>query len=155
MGGEIAQVITYSGLPVVLKDIDQSQLDLARRKVEGIYQRRVDKGKMTTGQVQEKLDLIDYTLEYDDFADVDIVVEAVVERLPVKQQVFREVEEVAPGAVLATNTSTIPVGQLAVELQWPERFCGLHFFHPVGERPLVEIVRGAKTATRAPPQTET
>ena len=79
MGGGIAQVVTYSGLPVVIKDIVQEQLDLARRHVEEIYQSRADKGKMTPGQVQEKLGLIEYTLNYDGFSDVDIIIEAVPE----------------------------------------------------------------------------
>ena len=81
---------------MVVKDIDQGQLDLAREHVEGIYQSRVDKGKMTAGQMQEKLDLIEYTLDYDDFADVDIVIEAVPEVMAIKQQVFKELDEVCP-----------------------------------------------------------
>ena len=108
MGGGIAQVVTYSGLPVVVKDIDQGQLDLARKHVEGIYQSRVDKGKMTAGQVQEKLDLIEYTLSYDDFADVDIVIEAVPEMMKIKQQVYRELDEVCPpDTIFASNTSAL------------------------------------------------
>ncbi len=89
MGGGIAQVVTYSGLPVVVKDIDQKQLDLAREHVEKIYQDRVDKGKMTPGQVQEKLGLIEYTLTYDGFSDVDIVIEAVPEVMKIKQRCTR------------------------------------------------------------------
>ncbi|RPI78583.1 MAG: hypothetical protein EHM41_24575, partial [Chloroflexi bacterium] len=77
MGGGIAQVVSFSGLPVVVKDIDEKQLDLARNHVEGIYQSRIDKGKMTAGQVQEKLSLIEYSLDYSGFSDVDIVIEAV------------------------------------------------------------------------------
>ena len=88
MGAEIAQVITYSGLPVIVKDIDQGQLDLARETVEGIYRRRVDKVKMTSSQMQEKLDLIEYTLDYEEFADVDIVIEEVPEGMKIKQQVY-------------------------------------------------------------------
>jgi 3-hydroxyacyl-CoA dehydrogenase/enoyl-CoA hydratase/3-hydroxybutyryl-CoA epimerase len=146
MGGEIAQVITYSGLPVVLKDVDQGQLDLARRKVEGIYQRRVDKGKMTVGQVQEKLDLIEYTLEYKDFADVDIVIEAVPEVMKIKQQVYRELDEVCPpDTIFASNTSALSITEMASKSGRPHRVIGMHFFNPAHIMKLVEIIPGAET----------
>jgi 3-hydroxyacyl-CoA dehydrogenase/enoyl-CoA hydratase/3-hydroxybutyryl-CoA epimerase len=146
MGGEIAQVITYSGLPVVLKDIDQDQLDLARKKVEGIYQSRVDKGKMTVGQVQEKLDLIEYTLEYEDFADVDIVIEAVPEVMKVKQQVYRELDQVCPAdTIFASNTSALSITKMASESGRPHRVIGMHFFNPAHIMKLVEIIPGAET----------
>ena len=125
MGAEIAQVITYSGLPVVVKDIDQSQLDLARKTVEGIYQRRIDKGKMTVGQVQEKLDLIEYTLDYDEFADVDIVIEAVPEVMKIKQQVYRELDEVCPpDTIFASNTSALSISEMGSVTGRPEKMIG-------------------------------
>jgi 3-hydroxyacyl-CoA dehydrogenase len=146
MGGEIAQVITYSGLPVVLKDIEQEQLELARKKVEDIYQRRVDKGKMTVGQVQEKLDLIEYTLEYDDFADVDIVIEAVPEVMKVKQQVYRELDQVCPpDTILASNTSALSITEMASASGRPHRVIGMHFFNPAHVMKLVEVIPGAET----------
>jgi 3-hydroxyacyl-CoA dehydrogenase/enoyl-CoA hydratase/3-hydroxybutyryl-CoA epimerase len=146
MGGGIAQVVTYSGLPVVVKDIDQKQLDLARKHVEGIYQSRVDKGKMTTGQVQEKLDLIEYTLEYDDFADVDIVIEAVPEVMKIKQQVYRELDEVCqPECILASNTSALSITEMGAATNRPNRVIGMHFFNPAHVMKLVEIIPGAET----------
>jgi 3-hydroxyacyl-CoA dehydrogenase len=146
MGGGIAQVVTYSGLPVVVKDIEQKQLDLARKHVEGIYQSRVDKGKMTVGQVQEKLDLIEYTLEYDDFADVDIVIEAVPEVMKIKQQVYKELDEVCqPDCILASNTSALSISEMGAATNRPERVIGMHFFNPAHIMKLVEIIPGAET----------
>jgi 3-hydroxyacyl-CoA dehydrogenase/enoyl-CoA hydratase/3-hydroxybutyryl-CoA epimerase len=141
MGGEIAQVITYAGLPVVLKDIDQGQLDLARQKVESIYQRRVDRGKMTVGQVQEKLDLIEYTLDYDAFADVDIVIEAVPEVIKIKQQVFKELDGICPpDTIFASNTSALSITEMGSGTNRPHKMVGMHFFSPAHVMKLVEVV---------------
>ena len=146
MGAEIAQVITYSGLPVVVKDIDQKQLDLARDKVESIYQRRVDKGKMTPGQMQEKLDLIEYTLDYDEFSDVDIVIEAVPEVMAIKQKVFQELNEACPpDSIFASNTSALSISEMAASSGRPERVIGMHFFSPAHVMKLVEIIPGETT----------
>jgi 3-hydroxyacyl-CoA dehydrogenase/enoyl-CoA hydratase/3-hydroxybutyryl-CoA epimerase len=141
MGAEIAQVVTYAGLPVVVKDIDQKQLDLARETVEGIYRRRVDKGKMTVGQVQEKLDLIEYTLNYDEFADVDIVIEAVPEVMKIKQQVYKELDEVCPpDTIFASNTSALSITEMGAMTNRPHRMIGMHFFSPAHVMKLVEVV---------------
>jgi 3-hydroxyacyl-CoA dehydrogenase/enoyl-CoA hydratase/3-hydroxybutyryl-CoA epimerase len=146
MGGGIAQVVTYSGLPVVVKDIDQKQLDMARETVEGIYQSRVDKGKMTVGQVQEKLGLIEYTLSYDEFADVDIVIEAVPEVMKIKQQVFKELNEVCPpDTILASNTSALSITEMAGASGRPDKVIGMHFFNPAHVMKLVEIIPGDDT----------
>ena len=146
MGGGIGQVVTFSGLPVIVKDIDQGQLDLARKHVEGIYQSRVDKGKMTAAQMQEKLDLIEYTLDYGEFADVDIVIEAVPEVMKIKQQVLKELNEVCPpDTILASNTSALPITEMASASGRPERVIGMHFFNPAHVMKLVEIIPGAET----------
>jgi 3-hydroxyacyl-CoA dehydrogenase len=146
MGAEIAQVITYAGLPVVIKDIDQSQLDLAREKVEGIYQRRVDKGKMTAAQMQEKLDLIEYTLAYDEFADVDIVIEAVPEVMKVKQQVYRELDEACPpDTIFASNTSALSITEMGSATNRPHKMVGMHFFSPAHVMKLVEVIPTPET----------
>jgi 3-hydroxyacyl-CoA dehydrogenase len=146
MGAEIAQVITYSGLPVVVKDIDQGQLDVARDKVESIYQRRVDKGKMTTAQMQDKLDLIDYTLDYDEFADVDIVIEAVPEVMGIKQQVYKELDEVCPpDTIFASNTSALSITEMGSATNRPNRMIGMHFFSPAHVMKLVEIIPTPET----------
>ena len=84
MGGGIAQVITFSGLPVVMKDIDQKMLDKGMEALRSIYQRRVDSGKMSAGEMQDKISLVTPTLSYEDFGDVDIVIEAVPEVMKIK-----------------------------------------------------------------------
>jgi 3-hydroxyacyl-CoA dehydrogenase len=146
MGGGIGQVVTYAGLPVVVKDIDQDQLDAARKHVEGIYQSRVDKGKMTVGQVQEKLDLIEYTLDYEDFADVDIVIEAVPEVMKIKQQVFKELDGVCPpDTIFASNTSALSITEMGEATSRPHKIIGMHFFNPAHIMKLVEIIPGAET----------
>jgi 3-hydroxyacyl-CoA dehydrogenase/enoyl-CoA hydratase/3-hydroxybutyryl-CoA epimerase len=146
MGGGIAQVVTYAGLPVVVKDIDQKQLDLARQHVEGIYQSRIDKGKMTVGQVQEKLDLIEYTLTYDGFEDVDIIIEAVPEVMKIKKQVFKELDEACqPDAILASNTSALSITEMGSVTSRPHKVIGMHFFNPAHVMKLVEIIPGAGT----------
>jgi 3-hydroxyacyl-CoA dehydrogenase/enoyl-CoA hydratase/3-hydroxybutyryl-CoA epimerase len=146
MGAEIAQVITYAGLPVVVKDIDQDQLDLARKTVEGIYQRRVDKGKMTPAQMQEKLDLIEYTLDYDEFADVDIVIEAVPEVMKIKQQVYKELDDVCPpDTIFASNTSALSIAEMGSVTNRPHRIIGTHFFSPAHVMKLVEVIPSPET----------
>lgn len=146
MGGGIGQVVTFAGLPVVVKDIDQIQLEAARRHVEGIYQKRVDKGKMTEGQMQEKLDLIEYTLDYDEFADVDIVIEAVPEMIKIKQQVYRELDEVCPpDTIFASNTSALSITEMGTATNRPHKMIGMHFFNPAHIMKLVEIIPGDET----------
>ena len=146
MGGGIAQVVTFSGLPVVVKDIVQSQLDLAQRTVEGIYQARVDRGKMTSGQMQEKLSLISYTLSYDDLSDVDIIIEAVPEVMAIKQQVFRELDQVCmPETIFASNTSALSITEMGASTKRPHKVIGMHFFNPAHVMKLVEIIPGAQT----------
>ena len=114
MGGEIAQVISWSGLPVLLKDVDQAALDRGMATARSVYQRRVDKGKLAAAEMEEKLSLITPTLTYDRFADVDFVIEAVPEKLDLKQAVFRELDGVCQStAILATNTSALSIAAIA------------------------------------------
>ncbi|MGD9405483.1 MAG: 3-hydroxyacyl-CoA dehydrogenase [Anaerolineae bacterium] len=146
MGGGIGQVVTFAGLPVVVKDIDEKQLDLARKHVEGIYQSRVDKGKMTSAQMQEKLDLIEYTLDYEDFADVDIVIEAVPEVMKVKKAVLKELDEVCtPDTIFASNTSALSITEMGAATDRPYKMIGMHFFNPAHVMKLVEIIPGEET----------
>jgi len=146
MGGGIAQVVTFAGLPVVVKDIDERQLELARKHVEGIYQGRVDKGKMTPAQMQEKLDLIEYALDYDEFADVDIVIEAVPEVMEIKQAVLKELDGVCPpDTIFASNTSALSITDMGSATSRPNKAIGMHFFNPAHVMKLVEIIPGAET----------
>jgi 3-hydroxyacyl-CoA dehydrogenase len=146
MGGEIAQVITYSGLPVVLKDIDQAMLDKGMEKARSIYQRRVDKGKMSTGDMESKLDMITPTLTYDEFEDVDIVVEAVPEKMAIKKAVFKELEDACPEqTVFASNTSALSISEMGAATARPHKMIGMHFFNPASVMKLVEVIPGLDT----------
>ncbi len=146
MGGEIAQVITYSGLPVVLKDIDQEMLDKGMEKARSIYQRRVDKGKMSAGDMESKLDLITPTITYDELEDVDIVIEAVPEKMGIKQAVFKELEEVCPEqTIFASNTSALSISEMGAATNKPHKMIGMHFFNPASVMKLVEVIPGLDT----------
>jgi 3-hydroxyacyl-CoA dehydrogenase len=147
MGGEIAQVITYSGLPVVMKDIDQGMLDKGMEKVRSVYQRRVDRGKMSAGDMQAKLDLVTPTLTYDEFGDVDIVVEAVPEKMAVKRAVFKELEGICPEeTIFASNTSALSISEMGAATGKPHKVIGMHFFNPAHVMKLVEVIPGLDTS---------
>jgi 3-hydroxyacyl-CoA dehydrogenase len=147
MGGEIAQVISYSGLPVVMKDIDQKMLDAGMQKVRSIYQRRVDKGKMSPSDMQNKLDLITPTLTYDGFEDVDIVIEAVPEVMSLKKRVYQELEAVCPEAtIFASNTSALSISEMAAGTGKAHKVIGMHFFNPAHVMKLVEVIPGLDTS---------
>src|SRR5258708_16524506 len=110
MGAEIAQVISFSGMPGVLKDVDQAMLDKGVARILGIYQGRVDKGKMSPGEVESKMALITPALTYDDFADVDIVIEALPERMGLKRAVLKQLAAVLPeSAIIPSNTSPLSI----------------------------------------------
>jgi enoyl-CoA hydratase/3-hydroxyacyl-CoA dehydrogenase len=135
MGGEIAQVIAAAGIPVLLKDVDQRFVE------EGLARARAVAGDPTT------LELITPTTTYEDFGDVDLVVEAVPERLEVKQAVFAELDAVTPGhAILASNTSSLSISEMALATSRPEKVVGFHFFYPASMMRLVEVVEGAETS---------
>jgi len=147
MGGEIAQVISYSGLPVVLKDIDQEMLDRGIAKARSIYQRRVDKGKMSAGEMESKMDLITPTLTYEGFEDVDIVIEAVPEKMEVKRRVFQELDEVCPEqTIFASNTSALSISEMGAATKRPHKVIGMHFFNPASVMKLVEVIPGLDTS---------
>ena len=146
MGAEIAQVITYAGLPVVMKDIDQEMLDKGMDTIRRIYQRRVDKGKMSPTTMQEKLDLVIPTLSYDEFADVDIVIEAIPEVMKIKQQVFAELDEACPPeTIFASNTSALSITEMGAATKRPHKMIGMHFFSPAHIMKLVEIIPSPET----------
>ncbi len=147
MGAEIAQVITYSGLPVVLKDINQELLDKGLDRIRQIYQRRVDKGKMDMTTLTEKMDLVQGALTYDGFADVDIVIEAVPEKMDLKKQVLQELEEVCPeGTIFASNTTALSISEMGAATKKPHKMIGMHFFSPAHVMKLVEVIPGLDTS---------
>ena len=147
MGAEIAQVISYSGLPVVLKDIDQELLDTGLDRIRQIYQRREDKGKMDMSTLTEKMDPIQGTLTYDGFEDVDMVIEAVPEKMDLKKQVLRELEEVCPeGTIFASNTTALSISEMGAATKKPHKMIGMHFFSPAHVMKLVEVIPGLDTS---------
>ncbi|WP_257274718.1 MULTISPECIES: fatty acid oxidation complex subunit alpha FadB [unclassified Endozoicomonas] len=147
MGGGIAYQSAYKGTPILMKDIAQDGLNLGLAEASKLLSKRVARGRMDPLKMGEVLNHIVPTLSYSEFGDVDVVVEAVVENVNVKKAVLGEVENhVSEDAVLASNTSTISITELAKDLKRPEKFCGMHFFNPVHAMPLVEVIRGEKTS---------
>ena len=147
MGGEIAQVISWAGLPVLLKDVDQKALDHGIATARAVYERRVKAGKLTQAEMDEKMALITPTLTYDEFGDVDFVIEAVPEKLPVKQAVFAELDKVCQStAILASNTSALSISALGAATKRPSQVVGFHFFNPASVMKLIEVVAGQQTS---------
>jgi len=155
MGGQIAQTIAAAGIPVVLKDVQeplvQAGLDEARRVTEGQIGKLAEKGKITAEQAQaqiaEVLGRIHGTTTYESFGDVDFVVEAVPERMDIKQGVFAELDAATPGhAILASNTSSLSITEIGEATLRPEKVVGFHYFYPASIMPLVEIVEGDETS---------
>jgi 3-hydroxyacyl-CoA dehydrogenase/enoyl-CoA hydratase/3-hydroxybutyryl-CoA epimerase/enoyl-CoA isomerase len=150
MGGGIAYQSASRGVPIVMKDIAATALDLGMSEARKLLAKAVETGRLTQDKADAVIGSITPSLTYEGFDDADVVVEAVVENLAVKQAVLREIEEIAsPNAILASNTSSLRIGTLAEVLRRPEKFLGMHFFNPVPKMPLVEVVRGAKTSAQA------
>jgi 3-hydroxyacyl-CoA dehydrogenase len=146
MGAGIAQVISFSGLPVVLKDVDQKFLDKGMDTIRKIYKSRVDKGKMSAGEMDSKMSLVIPTLDYSEFGDVDIVVEAVPEKMALKQRIFVELDSVCPeGTIFASNTSALSISEMGRAIKRPHKMIGMHFFNPANVMKLVEIIKGEST----------
>ena len=147
MGGGVAYQSSYKGIPIAMKDIAQSQLDLGMREATTIMQKHVDRGRMESQKMAEVLTGITPTLSYENLADADLIVEAVVEKESVKKIVLAETEDIIrENAILTSNTSTISISKLAKDLKRPKQFCGMHFFNPVHRMPLVEVIRGEKSS---------
>src|SRR3984885_14158927 len=143
MGGGIAMVFANAGFPVLLKEADQPSLDRGLATIQKNYQSSVKRGRLTQQFVGERLQLIKPTLSYDDFGKVDMVVEAVFEGMALKKEVFGQLDRVCrPGAILASNTSTLDVDEIASATSRPGAVIGTHFFSPANIMRLLEIVRG-------------
>jgi 3-hydroxyacyl-CoA dehydrogenase len=147
MGGGIAMVYLNAGFPVMLKDADQAALDRGVAAIAKNYAGSVAKGRFTQQYMDERMALLKPTLDWNDFKNVDLVVEAVFENLEVKQSVFKELNKVCkPDAILASNTSTLSIDKLAEVTSRREYVLGIHFFVPANVMRLQEIVRGAATS---------
>ena len=150
MGGGIAMTFANSGIPVLLKDTDQAALDRGLATIQKNYQSSVKRGRMTQPIAEERLNRIRPTLTYDSFGEVDMVVEAVFEGMALKKEVFAQLDRVCkPGAILATNTSTLNIDEIASATSRPEAVVGTHFFSPANVMRLLEIVRGKSSSKEA------
>src|SRR6476660_9756923 len=155
MGGEIAQVIAWADVPVVMKDVKQefidAGLDKAREVTEGQLASLVKKEKLTQEQADERgeeiLGRITGTTEYAGFGDADFVIEAVPERMEIKQAVFAELDEVTPGhAILASNTSALSISEIGSATTRPDQVVGFHFFYPASVMRLIEVISSDVTS---------
>ena len=146
MGGGIAQLAADKGYPTRMKDIKAEALALGFAQAARIWKEQLKKRRMTRADFARKMALLSGSLEYAGFEGCDITIEAVLEKMAVKQAVLADWERVAPAkAIFASNTSTLPITEIASKAAHPERVVGMHFFNPVHKMPLVEVIYGAKT----------
>ena len=155
MGGEIAQVIAAAGTPVVLKDVDAKFVDAGLQKAREVSERQaaslVKKGKLSeadaAAQAETTLSLITGTTSYDEFGDVDFVIEAVPERMEIKHAVFAELDAATPGhTILASNTSGLSITEIGDATNRPDQVVGFHFFWPASYMRLIEVIEGEDTS---------
>jgi len=147
MGGGITMSFLNAGIPVTLLETKQDALDRGVATIRRNYENTVKKGKLTTEKCEQRMGLLKPTLSYDDISQADLVIEAVFEEMGVKQQVFEKLDQVMkPGAILASNTSTLDLNRIANFTKRPQDVIGMHFFSPANVMKLLEVVRGAATA---------
>lgn len=147
MGTGIAQTVAQAGIAVVLADIDVAIADKAKATIDGILAKAVAKEKMEAADAQAILDRITTAADYAGMADADLIIEAATEREEIKRKIFEAVADVlSPDAILASNTSSIPITRMGATSPDPARFIGLHFFNPVPLMKLVEVIPGLATA---------
>ncbi len=150
MGGGIAQLLAAKGVAVRMKDIRADALASGLRHAREIFDKAVQRRRLERREATRHMERIAPTLNYSGFAQADLVIEAVVERMDVKKQVLAEIEDrTRAGCVLTTNTSSLSVTEMQNALQRPADFCGMHFFNPVHRMPLVEVIRGAQSSDDA------
>jgi len=147
MGSGIAEVAAKAGIEVILRSRSQTSADAMVAGLEKSLARQVDKGRLEAGERDTLLGRVRAVTDLGELADCDLVLESVVEDLAVKKHLFGELDRICqPGAILATNTSTLPVVDMAMETGRPEQVCGIHFFNPATAMPLVEVVRAITTS---------
>jgi 3-hydroxyacyl-CoA dehydrogenase len=147
MGSGIAVNFLSAGVPVTLLEVKREALDKAQGVIRGIFEASAKKGRLTAQQVEERMALLKATQSYDDLRDTDMAIEAVFEEISVKEAVFKRLDEVMkPGAILASNTSTLDLNKIAAFTKRPGDVIGTHFFSPANVMRLLEVVRGEKTA---------
>lgn len=147
MGGGIAQVAAQSGFTVILNDLEMSFVDNALSRMEAFFKRSLEKGKMTAEEKDEILSRLTPSTDLNDFNDVDLVIEVVIENLELKKEIFKKLDIICkPEAFLASNTSSMPITLLASATKRPECVAGMHFFNPPPLMRLVEVIRGYFTS---------
>jgi 3-hydroxyacyl-CoA dehydrogenase len=147
MGGGIAMNFANAGIPTVIVETTQQALDYGMATIRANYERSASRGRINTKTVEDRMALLTPSLEFADIADADLIIEAVFEDMALKKKVFGQIDILAkPGAILATNTSTLDVDEIAAATARPDSVIGLHFFSPANVMRLLEVVRGAKTA---------
>jgi len=147
MGGGIAMVLANAGIPVLLKEADRAALDRGLATIQSNYTNSVKRGRFSQEMAEERMKRITPTLSYDDFSGADLVIEAVFEGMALKKEVFQELDRVCKaGAILASNTSTLSIDEIASATARPPFVIGMHFFSPANVMRLLEIVRGAATS---------
>jgi 3-hydroxyacyl-CoA dehydrogenase len=147
MGGGIAMACANSGIPVLLRDVDEETVGRGVATIRKNYETSVRRGRFTPAQVEERIGLIHPQTESAGFGEVDLIIEAVFENMALKKEIFRELDAIAtPGCILATNTSTLDIDEIASVTGRPENVAGLHFFSPANVMRLLEIVRGKATS---------
>ena len=146
MGGGISMNFLNAGIPVKMLEMKQDALDRGIATIRKNYEAQVKKGKLKQDKYEERMAMLSTTLSYDDLKDADMVIEAVFEEMGVKEKVFKELDRVMkPGAILASNTSTLDMNQIAAFTKRPQDVIGTHFFSPANIMKLLEVVRGEKT----------
>ncbi len=147
MGGEIAHTIANAENPVVLKDVEEAFVEQGLEKARSLWQARVDQAKLEPAELERKLGLITGATDYREFGDVDLVIEAVPERMEIKQVVFSELDAVTPGhAILASNTSSLSITEMGEVTSRPDQVVGFHFFYPASVMRLIEVIEGDDTS---------
>jgi len=147
MGNGIAQIAAQIGCDVVMRDIEMRFVEGGMKKIQAFLARSVDKGKMDAKEKDTILGRIKGTVDIADLKDADLIVEAVIEDLDLKKAVFKELDELCrPEVILATNTSSMSITEIAASTKRPDKVCGMHFFNPVALMRLVEIIRGYATS---------
>ena len=147
MGGGIAICFANAGIPVTLLDANAQSLERGLANISGIYQSMVDRGRLTAAEADQRRGLVRTSLDYGDVKDADVIVEAVFESMDLKREIFAKLDAVAkPGAVLATNTSTLDIEDIASATSRPGDVIGMHFFSPANVMPLLEVVRTTRTS---------
>ncbi len=147
MGSGIAQVAALAGYKVIMRDIEQNFIFNGLKRIESNLQRQVDKGRMTADVMENTCDLVEGTVFMEPFEEVDFVIEAAIENKELKLEIFRELDELCkPEVILATNTSSISITEIAAVTKRPDKVIGMHFMNPVPVMMLVEVIRGLQTS---------